>query len=138
MIRSLAVQACFLLLLACCACSPSGISYTANNSPDGGYQLDVHYRKRHLKPITAEGMFPVESGSCTITVVGPGEDWSYKGRKGFAYSEATIRSDRQRWDVCWAWRDAERNLLHLNAYWLVPPDRMVASQVAGVYDLDRR
>lgn len=124
-----------LLLALSCGCGLKDVKYAVTGIEGGGYLLQVNLQKRHLKVLTAEGMFPVETGSYRITVLGEGHDWSFKGRNGYYYSPSEVKSDRRAWDYCYAWVDSRREFLYLNAYWLDPPNRMVPSNVAGRYAL---
>lgn len=126
------------LLSVLCGCGLDSVKYTVDETAGGGYVLHVKAQKRHLKLLTAEGMFPLETGSYNIAIVGNGEDWSYKGRKGFYYSQSKIKADRGAWDYCYAWVDQRREFVYLNAYWLDPPSKMVPSNVTGRYDLRTR
>ena len=112
------------------------VQCTVKNRSDGGYTLTITYLKRHWKPITAEGFFPVERKYYVIGIVGSGEDLSYREKNGFYYPLDKIVSEDVAWDLGYAWIDAERKYIYLNLYWISPPDGLTPSGASGRYRLD--
>lgn len=113
--------------------------YTVNERPDGGYTLKIHYWKRYWIPITAEGMFPLVEGNCTIDIIGKGKEYtSGRGLKGYLYSHEDIKSLSTLWNFGYAWIDADREYLYINLYWMVLPDSSAPSQINGKYILKRK
>jgi len=115
--------------------SAKDVKYSVSRKPDGGYTLNINIVKRHWKPITAEGFFPVERTSYVIDVMGKGRDWTYRAQSGFYYSSAEIKCRHQSWDFGYAWIDSERKYLYLNFYWVSSPDDIIPSDVNGKYRL---
>lgn len=124
-----------LMMLLVVGCGCDEVKYTVASVEGGGYVLHVKVQRRRLHPMSAEGMFPVETGSYKIEIAGKGEDWSYIGREGVFYRQEEVMCDRTAWEYCYAWVDQRRDFLYLNAYWIVPPNKLVRSSVAGKYAL---
>jgi hypothetical protein len=118
-------------------CFAKDIDYKITVNSDGGYSLKITYIKRHWKPITAEGFFPLERKSYAIDIIGKGKDWKYRGQNGYYYSIEDIQSNRKSWDFGYAWVDLERKYLYLNLYWVASPDDIIPSDVNGKYSLTK-
>lgn len=113
----------------------SGKEYDIKRKPDGGYTIDLRINKRHWKPITAEGFFPIQELYFKIDIVGEGKDWSSKDQPGYYYSSDLVSCKGRAWDFGYAWVDRERKYLYLTFYWATSPDKMIASDVNGKYAL---
>jgi hypothetical protein len=124
-----------LLITTETKCLSADKKYTVTARSDGGYSLEIELQKRHWKPITAEGIFPVEKKNYSIEIIGTGEDWSYRNQKGYYYGCDMIKSSGKICDFGYAWVSADRKYLYLNLYWVTSPDRMTPSDVNGRYDL---
>jgi hypothetical protein len=115
----------------------SNIEYTVSRRSDRGYTLEIYIEKRHWKPITAEGFFPVEKKSYSIEIIGDGKDWSYREQNGYFYPLEQIQSIKKHWDIGYAWVDADRKYIYLNLYWVNAPDGLKRSDVSGKYTIDK-
>jgi len=109
--------------------------FTASKRADGGYNLNIKYSKRHWKPITAEGFFPIEKRSYIIEIPGKGEKWNNRNQKGTFYSITDIFSNSKDWDIGYAWVDDEGKNLYLNFFWVAAPDNLIPSDINGKYEL---
>jgi len=127
------ISSLVLCVLAAPCSSRADVEYTVSSRPDGGYILHIAYSKRHF--FTAEGMFPLEKRNFVVEIKGNGTTWNWANPKGTYYSSDEVTSERQAWDVGYAWMDPERKSLYLNFYWVSPPDGLLPSDVNGKYDL---
>jgi hypothetical protein len=109
--------------------------YSVSKSIDGGYSINIRYSKRHLKPITAEGMFPLEKRSYIVEVKGNGKNWNYRNQNGTYYDSENVTSNLKAWDIGYAWIDNEGEYIYLNFFWISAPDDLVPSDVNGKYEL---
>lgn len=115
--------------------SARSIEYAVSSRPDGGFSVEIVYSKRHWKPITAEGMFPLDKKGYKIEVIGKGEDWTNRNQKGYYYRSDEITSDIKAWDLGYGWIDENRRYLYLNFFWVSSPDGLIPSDINGKYDL---
>jgi len=109
--------------------------YEISPLPNGGYSVDIVLVKRHWKPITAEGFFPIERKTYKFEIIGKGEDWSNRNPKGFYYSTNEIISKRELWDLGYAWVDPLRKYIYFNFYWVSAPDEIIPSDINGKYPI---
>lgn len=116
-------------------CFSQNQEYTIIPRTDGGYKIDIACSKRHLKPITAEGIFPKETKKYTIDIIGKGKDWTFREQAGYYYSSENVRSKKKAWDFGYAWIDAKRKYIYLNFYWVSAPEGIAPSDVNGKYNI---
>lgn len=110
--------------------------YTITKREDGGYVLSIRYSKRIWKPITAEGVFPKEEGHYELNMIGVGEDWSNEGTPGFFYPIEKIESKKKHWEIGFAWINKERTLIHINLFWVSPPNELIPMPINGEYKIN--
>lgn len=119
--------------------------YAITKREDGGYILDIECKIKHLRPITAEGIFPEESTHYEIELLGKGQ-YLYSGMidglskyyqhndPGYYYPKEYVNIPGMRaYDMGYAWVDLGRKNIYLNYYWIKPPDGLIKAELHGKY-----
>lgn len=137
--RSWAIFIAFfsVIILVRGTCMADAKNYAISERADGGDAISISYSKRVWKPKTAEGVFPQETGTYELNLVGKGEDWSGEGEPGSFYPLSKIESRKTHWEVGFAWVDKDRSLIYLNLFWVSPPDKLEPMAINGVYKIKR-
>lgn len=133
---------CFILFLTIILMDSESMAsdkkYSVTSRSDGGYKLEIYVKKRHWKPITAEGFFPKEEKSYVIEIVGKGTNWDYRAHNGYFYSLDKIKSVKKHWDIGYAWVDKERKNIYINFFWVDSPDGLKPSDINGKYTIKKQ
>ena len=137
------ITACILFLFVLCTtrCAGFGVSkdikHEIQKRSDGGYTIILSGKIRSRLSITAEGTFPKKSIYYQIELKGKGKEWSSRNQPGFYYFYPdNIECKTPYWDVGYAWLDKTRKTIHLNFYWVKPPDSVKASEINGSYKIE--
>lgn len=135
-IKILSALTFIIVILISSESMASNIKYTITEREDGGYTIIINTSKRLLKMITAEGFFPKIEKGYKIELIGNGQDWKHRGYEGYFYSIEKMKSKQIKLDVGYAWVDKERKYLYLNIYFAELPDKIISSEINGMYRLE--
>ncbi len=111
-----------------------GKEYTVTENGDGGYTLNITLESRYWG-WSLDGFFPKTRSVHEIMLVGRGYNRNTQNETGFYYRPDLIRGYGD-WDVGWAWVSATKKEIHLNLYWIRPPDKLVPAHLGGCYKIE--